>query len=325
MNRNKELLRFISKDALGVEIAPYFNPLTPKSGGYNCRIVDVFNEVDLRGKAEVDPNIPNERVNEIEPVDFVGDASHLDVLLKDSPEFGNCEYIVSSHNFEHLPNPIRFLQGCEKVLRPGGTLSMAIPDYRACFDHFRFPTRLADWLEAYREDRNQPAPATVLDGSLSVAMYLARDGSERPGFRIGSANFERFSFAQDVPALYQRYLKGSEEYIDTHCSVTCPEILHLLLSDLIHLGLIGFEIVSISRTRTFEYFVHLRKPDQTTEADQEKYKKKRPYLLDQAREAIGSKSKGGLYGKLIRSLHDKWALESMARNFSHQLYVVDNR
>jgi len=325
MNRTKELLRFVSKDALGVEIAPYFNPLTPKSEGYNCRIVDVFGEQELRAKAKDDPNIPNERIDEIEVVDFVGDASNLGDLLRGSAEFGACDYIVSSHNFEHLPNPIRFLRGCEQVLRPGGVLSMAIPDYRACFDHFRFPTRLADWIEAYHEERRQPSPASVLDARLGTAIYRKKDGTERPGFRLGSAKFGSFSFGHDVSAIYEQYLNSPVDYVDTHCSVTCPEIFHLLISDLIQMGLVRFEIMSISRTRTFEYFVHLRKPDRAAQVDQAGYNTHRPHLLNEARLAMGHPYTASFLNRVVRKLPGRAMVRSLAGRLGYGLYLVDHR
>ena len=71
--------------------------------------------------------------------------------------------MISSHNFEHSPNPIRFLQGCGKVLKPGGVLSMALPDKRACFDYFRPHTTLGQWLEAFFAERERPTPAQVFD------------------------------------------------------------------------------------------------------------------------------------------------------------------
>jgi hypothetical protein len=41
---------------------------------------------------------------------------------------------------------------------------MAIPDGRACLDHFSFPTRLADWIEAWFEDRRMRSLAQIFDG-----------------------------------------------------------------------------------------------------------------------------------------------------------------
>lgn len=323
MKRHEELLRFISKEALGIEIAPYFNPLTPKSKGYNCRVVDVFGEDDLRAKADKDPMIPDARIGEIEPVDFVGDASQLSELLKGSPEFGAFDYIVSSHNFEHLPNPIRFLTGCEEVLRPGGVLSMAIPDYRACFDYFRFPTRLADWIDAYHEDRNQPSPESVLDARLGTAFYRKKDGIERPGFKLGTAHFEDFTFSQNLSEIYQEYLDQPKHYVDTHCSVTCPEIFHLLISDLMHLGLTGFEIVSISKTRSFEYFVHLRKPENLSRLNQDSYKTQRPHLLEEARRAASYSNGGGVLNRLIERVRWSSTLDRLTGRRSSGQYVID--
>ena len=89
----------------------------------------------------------------IEDVDLVGSSTHIGELVRARGEAGTFDYVVSSHNFEHLPNPIRFLQGCAEALRPGGILSMAIPDRRACFDYFRPVTRLSDWIQAFVEDR----------------------------------------------------------------------------------------------------------------------------------------------------------------------------
>ncbi|MEL6375619.1 MAG: methyltransferase domain-containing protein [Pseudomonadota bacterium] len=307
MHRQKELLRFVSKDAVGIEIAPYFNPLASKADGYKCLIIDIFDEDQLRANAKSDPNIPDARVSEIESVDFVGDASRLDELLRGRPEFGACDYVISSHNFEHLPNPIRFLRGCAEVMRPGGVLSMAIPDYRACFDHFRFPTRLSDWISAYHEDRRKPALQTVLDAKLGTSMYSDKNGVARPGFALGSARLERFRFGHNLPRIYEQYLDKPEHYIDTHCSVTCPEIFHLLVNDLIHIGLVNFEILSISKTNGIEYFVHLRKPAQEIVPDQTEYKAKRPRLLNEARLAIGNGNDSRLHSWLMNAIHDDWA------------------
>ena len=48
----------------------------------------------------------------IEEVDLVGSCTHIGKLVRARGEAGKFDYIVSSRNFEHLPNPIRFLQGC---------------------------------------------------------------------------------------------------------------------------------------------------------------------------------------------------------------------
>lgn len=324
MNRTTELQRFISKEALGLEIAPYFNPLVPKAHGYNCRILDVFDTETLRENAKHDPMIPDERIGEIEPVDFVGDASRLDELMKGTPEFGACDYIVSSHNFEHLPNPIRFLRGCLQVLKPGGVVSMAIPDFRACFDHYRVPTRLADWLDAYHEDRTRPTRGSVFDARSNLALYRGTSGVMRPGFDLGTAKPERFVFDHDVSEAYQDYLSDSEEYKDAHCSVTCPEIFHLLLSELTHLGLVDFEIVSISRTNVFEYYVHLRKPAQSLSPKSEgPYTERRRQLIEAARRAMSPTQDAGLLTRILGPRIARHVRKLGTRRLNQDSYLVN--
>lgn len=262
MSRLTELRRFTALAAKGVEIAPYFNPIVPKSLGYDVLIVDVFDTDRLHENALQDPNIPDERVGEIEPVDVVADASRIGEELEARGLAGKIDYIVSSHNFEHLPDPVRFLRGCETALREGGVLSMAIPDYRTCFDHFRMPTRLADWLTAYHDGRSQPSPATIFDFRSTSSLYdtgndlrgtcdLARGTPE--GFRLDcdlKASYASFLARRDDPGTYQ----------DAHCSTVFGPLMDLLLLDLRYLGLIGLEVIEITQTRGHEFFVHLRKP-----------------------------------------------------------------
>ncbi len=156
-------------------LAPFFNPAVSKADGHNVVIVDIQAADGLRERVLRSELIPSTRAQEIEEVDIVGDASSITTLVKNSPYEGNFCYIVSSHNFEHLPNPIKFLRGCTVVLKEGGMLSMAIPDYRCCFDHFRFPTRLSDWLRAYREDISAPDADMVLDSVSLRSRYREID------------------------------------------------------------------------------------------------------------------------------------------------------
>jgi hypothetical protein len=68
MDRTQELLKHITKDQRGIEIAPYHNPLVPRRLGYNSLSLDVFDTAELRRRAEGDPNIPREHLPLIEEV-----------------------------------------------------------------------------------------------------------------------------------------------------------------------------------------------------------------------------------------------------------------
>jgi len=234
MGRMDHLRRFAKKDALGIEVAPYFNPTVSKADGYNVLAVDVFDTEQLRQNAETDPAIDPKRIQEIEEVDIVSDASVLGDVITQKGLDGTIDYIISSHNFEHLPNPILFLQGCSVALKPGGTLTMAVPDFRATFDYFRLPTRLADWLAAYHGERGQPSAETLFDVQANTAPYVLPDGTVG-AYVPGHGKVEHITPHRDLKGAYERYIKersSPAEYCDAHCSVFFGPLLELMLRDL---------------------------------------------------------------------------------------------
>jgi len=119
MDRRAEITKFIQPGSAGIEIAPRFNPLTPKREGYRCLTLDIFDSDTLRDRARRDPQISDDLIPRIEPVDLVGNTADLADLVP-SQCLGTFDYVVSSHSFEHLPNPVAFLCACEKVLKPDG-------------------------------------------------------------------------------------------------------------------------------------------------------------------------------------------------------------
>lgn len=332
MQRLDELLKYIDRSSVGIEVAPYFNPALPKAKGNKVLILDVFDTETLRGYAAKDPLIPPTRVMEIEDVDIVGDASSIAEMLATKQLSGQIGFVISSHNFEHLPNPIKFLRGCSAVLKPGGMLSMAVPDNRACFDHFRMPTRLSEWLAAYHGNFTQPSAEAIFDLAANKSHFMIR-GMAYPSCNIDRDAAEDFVLAGDITTAYSEYLErlnGPFAYFDTHCTVMFPQTLELMLRDLKHLGLCDLEIVEVSATYGHEFFVHLRKPliaasDATPSSD---YKIKRAELLRTISENLGAAPyiarpfTGGLGKKLLvnvvgKQRFDKWRnanRDRLARN-----------
>ncbi|WP_019954877.1 methyltransferase domain-containing protein [Yoonia vestfoldensis] len=292
MSRTDQILKYADLSQKGIEVAPYFNPTLRKSAGHDILILDVFDTDRLRRNAARDALIPDARILEIEEVDLVGDASKIGELVQGADVDGQIGFIISSHNFEHLPNPVLFLQGAYAALKPGGVLSMAVPDCRACFDFFRMPTRLADWLAAFHENRQQPSAEALFDGKAMGSVYMAQ-GNVQPGCNIATDDPAGFLPHQVLNAAYDTYLRDKKEpgeYRDAHCSVFFPESLELLLIDLRKLGLIGFDIVEISETAGLEFYVHLRKPDAATpvpESDAAFYER-RQELLRSVTENLGA-------------------------------------
>lgn len=259
--RVQKLLTYADTSQKGIEIAPYFNPTLRKSDGYDILAVDVFDTDRLLENARSDPNIPAQDLSRIEPVDLVGDAGALGELVAAQGLEGKISYIISSHNFEHLPNPIRFLQGVSKALKPGGVLSMAIPDHRVCFDHLRLPTKFSEWLTAYHTHSAQPTAAQQFEAGVNVARSRSNPEQEYVT-RLDATIIPEPMLGGDIKGAYQAFLDELEApgaYKDTHCTVTFPELFELYMRDLRYLGLIDLEVVEVMPSLGIEFFAHLRK------------------------------------------------------------------
>jgi len=265
MDRFAEILKFSSKSAKGIEIAPWFAPIAPKAEGYNVTVLDVLSTEELRTRARADKNIPKESISRIETVDFVGSAVEIAEIVGATNQLGSFDYIVSSHNFEHLPNPIKFLQGCQQVLRQGGILSMAIPDHRGCFDHFRPHTTIADWLEAFHEDRQRPKLSQVFE-QRSYACELKDPPGRETAFYVhdnAACMLPNEELREAYAAWVESRQAGSTAYIDAHCSVLTINSMRLLIAEARFLGLIDFEVKEVTGPNGCEFFVHLENVQNT--------------------------------------------------------------
>ena len=290
MERAEFLLKYADLTRKGVEIAPYFNPTVRKSDGFDVFVMDVFDTKTLRERALNDPWIPNDRIDEIEEVDLVGDASQIFEVVNSAKLEGRINYIVSSHNLEHLPNPILFLQGACAALEPGGVLCLALPDCRACFDHFRMPTRLVDWLAAFHEQRTKPSAEAIFDGVAQGCSYYVNE-QPTPGCNLYLDDHSGFRANQLLEVAYEKYKKnkdGSSDYEDAHCSVFFPETFELLIRDLSKLGLINFDILEISETKGLEFFVWLIKSEPNTNISEEEFYSYRQDLMVKISKNLGA-------------------------------------
>ena len=248
----------ITHEQRGIEIAPWFRPLAPKREGYNCLTIDVFSKDDLLERAKNDVNIPKESHALLEEVDFVGNATEIADLVPENIH-GSFDYIISSHNFEHLPNPIKFLQGCEKVLKSDGKLIMAVPDQRACFDYFRPHTTIAAWIEAYLEDRKKPTKRNIFEGQSSVAIYKS-EKEQMHAFAL-THDPKNIFCTSSIKVVFNRWLEsnGNDSYTDVHCTVMTPSSFELLIFESNILGLSNLSIAEISPTQGCEFRVVLEK------------------------------------------------------------------
>lgn len=244
MDRKARVLRFARREHLGLEIAPFHNPLAPKRDGWNCLSLDICDEAALRALAasSEDP-VVRENLAQIEPVDLVASASDLAEAVGRVGKLGQFDYICSSHNFEHLPNPIKFLRECGSVLKPGGHLSMAIPDKRETFDLVRTLTSLKDLLEAYHGGWMRPSPFHRFDSDNTL---MKVDGQAPV-------------LTGDLVLAYERLLArlDATDYQDTHVWVFTQRSFLQLIADLMILRLIPLRLIASDR-EGIEFFVHFR-------------------------------------------------------------------
>jgi hypothetical protein len=292
MDRREILLRGITKNMLGIEIGPYHQPLVSKDQGYRSISLDVFDAETLRKNAANDPAISEMEAERIEEVDLVGSAPRLAELVESKGLVGQCEYIISSHNFEHIPDPIRFLQGCEKALKPNGFLSMAVPDKRCCYDFYRPLSMTGDFLQAYFEKRERPSPAQIFQAeSLDCR------------FRDNGVEAHSFDLATD-PSLIEpfRHLKGSFEnwqasfsakngpYRDAHCWAMTPSSFELFAREIHFLGLTRMGVESVDGPHGNEFYV--RFVNGAPVPDEAQFHQRRAVLL---REITTASDRGALH------------------------------
>ncbi|MDR2720907.1 MAG: methyltransferase domain-containing protein [Puniceicoccales bacterium] len=143
VRRNKVLSKYIDiKTNKGLEIGPLHEPQIDASI-YNVKYADLQNKAGLMEYYRNDPNVPLEKIPNI---DYVIEAS------SPADAIGEIfDYIVANHVLEHCPNPISYLEELSKLLRKGGILFMAIPDKKFTFDKDRplttFDHIIGDYFE----------------------------------------------------------------------------------------------------------------------------------------------------------------------------------
>ncbi len=228
----------------GLEIGPSHNPIMPKAAGYQVEILDYIGAEELRRKyagAGVD-------VSAIEEVDHIGDGRPLPDIIGDRHRY---DWIVASHVIEHVPDLLAFLGDCEAMLKPGGSLVLAVPDKRCCFDVLRPVSTVGQVLQAHVDGRRRPPPGVVFD---DVAYARKRNG--RIGWSLGDqGNLQEVRPWQDAWHVFEQ-VRGDNSYVDMHCWVFVPSSFQLIIRTLAACGMTGLRELSF-RAEEGEFFAVL--------------------------------------------------------------------
>jgi SAM-dependent methyltransferase len=231
----------IDLGGLGLEIGPSWRPLLAKANGYNVRVADHLDQAGLI--ATYDGVRPTKA---IEPVDYVLTGPRLTDIID-----ARFDWIVGSHVLEHTVCLITFLREAEALLRPGGVLSLAVPDRRYCFDRFRERTSLGRVIDVFHADRVVHSEGSVLELHLNG---VAKGGS----ISWDAAQLGAFRALHTLEkGREQAALAATGQYVDVHNWVFTPNHLRLLLVDLQTLGFIGLREVAYHETVGSEFYLAL--------------------------------------------------------------------
>ncbi len=255
MSRKDKLLHHVRKSGVGIEIGPSFRPTAAKKDGFQVHVMDHANREQLIEKYKA-LDIP---VDDIEEVDFVWHGEPYAELAGKTKFY---DWIIASHLIEHTPDLIGFLADCESILNDEGVLSLAIPDKRYCFDHFRPLTGIAKVIDAHFPQRTSHTLGTAIEQNLYAVSKNGR-GCWRQNL-VGEYRFlssvesacSHLKTVLDEKTTRQGDAK-SKAYLDCHGWCFSPHSFRLIIHDLYLLGLTSLREVSYFPTHGCEFFVTL--------------------------------------------------------------------
>lgn len=157
----------------GVELGPGHNPFPLPFAGTQVAYVDRWVPEANRG---LFPELGDDA--EFPQPDFVCnlDVDRLKLLDDESQDF-----VIASHILEHVADPIGLLDEIHRVVRPGGTALILLPDRCRTFDERRDPTTLEHLVREFE------AQVTEVDDD-HIVEFLRNTESEESFARFEAAS-----------------------------------------------------------------------------------------------------------------------------------------
>ena len=231
----------------GIEFGPSYSPLFPKKEGFNCISVDHACKKELIEKYKK-WEVPTELIEE---VDLIFDGTPIDQILTNN----SFDYIVASHVFEHLPDPISFLNSMGRLLKEKGVLLLAIPDKRFCFDLVKPLTSPGLLIESYLNKKKEHSLGQNID---AILFHCKRNESNAFPGQTGFKNIKpNDSFEKLIHEVNK--LKNKNVFIDIHAWCFTPSSFISNIKILSQMNFIESLEIKDFRSNDFEFFCEFRK------------------------------------------------------------------
>ncbi|MBD5778704.1 methyltransferase domain-containing protein [Pelagicoccus sp. NFK12] len=247
MSRTERILSLIDPHGYGLEIGPSHSPIAPKSEGFNVETIDHDTREGLIRKYRDHPV----DINKIEEVDYVWRGERYPDLIGSHEKY---DWIIASHVIEHTPDLIAFLRDCEAVLKPSGTLALAVPDKRYCFDQFRPISGLASVVDAHFAKRTTHSPGSMAEFYLNATSKGGKIGWDKN--EVGKIEFIH---TPEIAAQKMREAATQNTYNDIHSWCFTYSSFRLMVHDLFSLDLIQLSETESYDTTGCEFFIGLSK------------------------------------------------------------------
>jgi|LakMenEpi03Aug12_release.lakeMendotaPanAssembly.Ray.scaffolds.fasta_scaffold307460_2 hypothetical protein len=259
-----DFINLVPKNKMILEIGPLAFPCMPVNQ-MNVHTVDYFSKEELKENYKNDPNVD---INKICNVTYV---------LKDKIKYKDViptifDFCFSSHNIEHVPCLITFLNNVSSILKNNSYFFLCIPDYRYCFDHFRNPSNIFEILDSYYNNQDKPSPVSHLESKYltchnnSTKHWEVFQNSYKNTF-VNVNESKQFLSSQtrkiinEIEDIKKLYNKCKNEYLDSHCWKFTPFIFRNIIDILFQTGFIELKIEKIYKTLkgSNEFYVILKK------------------------------------------------------------------
>lgn len=149
------------------------------------------------------PGFINLDARDLPGLDIVAPADRLD-MLQDS----SVDLVYASHVLEHFPrrDSQRVLREWYRVLKPGGTLRLSVPDFEACIEVYRETRNLALVLGHLVGGQDYPGNTHYM---VFDFIYLSTLLSE-----VGFRNIRRWDWRKTIHKDYDDRAQGYYPHLD---------------------------------------------------------------------------------------------------------------